>query len=707
MLSFLLLAQLALPAEPGYASPALEALVARAAAANHAPPPAFKAYRARVESELALILGDSLLRENAVQIEQFASSVAWARSGRYDMRILGYRSQGVGVPYSTLSFVRGWTEPSLYGERLALGAQPVRDTTPKRPPAAASDTIVAVHPFAADRNRYYTFSGGDTVAVLHSGPRTFSIIRIRVTPRALDSTAFAALDGEIQIDAERGEIVRMRGRFVVRSRERPLLARLPGVVGVAYVDFTNAEVNGRYWLPATQRTEFQSSVAFLGRSRAMMRVVSEFSDYEVDEGATATPDVERIAHITTWAPRDSVNHYGDWQTSLGTLTASGTARDFDDLAPDIWRPTGAPRFDLFPARTQNLLGFDRVQGLYTGAEGSVYLRDAFPGLSAGARIGYAWSEHTVRGGVHANLERGASSYGLRAERVLESTNDFLRPFDAESGQLFSYLGSLDDFDYVDRRRAVATVSHAVAGSNGALIVAQLGVGDDHAEVTRVAHGLFSSPAFRINRNVAPGSYALGVVDIELHPNVSGDFVSPGFGARLHQEVAHGGISWQRTELSLSAREYIGPVTLALHGDGGLVTGSAIPPQQLFELGGTGTLPGYAYKEFAGDRAALIRSYASYTLPLWREPVRVWRNILVPGVSPGFAVGFGGGWTDISSAAAAASVASLGAPARASGGLRATAGGGLTFFGGNLHVGVARALDAGERWKLAVGFGQEF
>ena len=707
MLPFLLLAQLALPADSGYTSPALEALVARAARANHAPPPAFRAYHAHVESELALILGDSLLHENAVQIEQFASSVGWARSGRYDMRIVGYRSQGVGVPYSTLSFVQGWTEPSLYGERLRLGAQPVRDSTRPRNPAAATDTIISVHPFASDRDRYYTFSGGDTVAVLHSGPRTFAIVRIRVTPRSLDSTAFAALDGEIQVDAERGQIVRMRGRFVVRNGPRPFMTRMPGVVGVAYVDFTNAEVNGRYWLPASQRTEFQSSVAFLGRSRAVMRVLSEFSDYDVDEGGVLPSDTGRVAHITTWAPRDSVNHYGGWQTSLGTLTASGSARDFDDIAPDIWRPTGPPRVDLFPARTQNLIGFDRVQGLYTGVEGNAYLRDAFPGLSAGARLGYAWSERTVRGGVHANLQRGATTWGVRAERVLESTNDFPRPFDGESGEVFSYLGSIDDFDYVDRRRALGTLSHAINGTNGTLVVVQLGIGDDRSEVTRVGHGLFSTPAFRINRNVAPGTYALGVVDVELHPNVSSDFVAPGFAARLHQDVARGGISWQRTELSLAVRQYLGPITLALHGDGGIVTGSAIPPQQLFELGGTGTLPGYAYKEFAGDRAALVRSYASYTLPLWRAPVRVWRNLLIPGMSPGFAVGFGGGWTDISSAVAAASAGSLGAPARATDGLRATVGGGLTFFGGNVHLGVARALDAGERWKLAAGFGQEF
>ena len=41
-------------------------------------------------------------------------------------------------------------------------------------------------------------------------------------------------------------------------------------------------------------------------------------------------------------------------------------------------------------------------------------------------------------------------------------------------------------------------------------------------------------------------------------------------------------------------------------DGGAVFGSNPPPQTLFELGGDRTLSGYRYKEFAGDRAELVR-----------------------------------------------------------------------------------------------------
>ena len=58
----------------------------------------------------------------AREIEQVASEGRWTRDGRYELHIVGYRSQNIGVPYSTLSIVRAWTVPSLYGERLSLGA---------------------------------------------------------------------------------------------------------------------------------------------------------------------------------------------------------------------------------------------------------------------------------------------------------------------------------------------------------------------------------------------------------------------------------------------------------------------------------------------------------------------------------------------------------------------------------------------------------
>ena len=91
----LLLAQLAVTSDSTYSSAALRTLVARAAIENHAPPPSLRGYRAHVESEMSLILRDTLGREGAGQVEQLASTVDWTRGNAYDMHIVGYRAQRV------------------------------------------------------------------------------------------------------------------------------------------------------------------------------------------------------------------------------------------------------------------------------------------------------------------------------------------------------------------------------------------------------------------------------------------------------------------------------------------------------------------------------------------------------------------------------------------------------------------------------------
>ena len=64
MLGPLLLLQLsvAVPRAAIYSTPALQEFIALAALANHAPPLALRGYRGRVESELSLLVRDTLGR---------------------------------------------------------------------------------------------------------------------------------------------------------------------------------------------------------------------------------------------------------------------------------------------------------------------------------------------------------------------------------------------------------------------------------------------------------------------------------------------------------------------------------------------------------------------------------------------------------------------------------------------------------------------
>jgi hypothetical protein len=715
MLSLFLWAQLGIvvakpPTDSAYTTVALRRMVASAAAANKVPPSALRSYQSHIETELSLILRDTLGREHTAEVEQLATAATWERGGRYELHVVGYRSQSVGVPYSTLSIVRAWTVPSLYGDRLSLGAYFARSRT--------GDTLIAVHPFAVDRDSFYRFSGGDTVATLRVGSRSIPIARIRVRPNFHGATRLGAFDGEIDLDAERDQIVRMRGQFVVGREgksKRDALARAMGVVGVAYVEFVNAEVEGKYWLPAFQRTEFQANFPLLGQTRPIFRLVSSIGDIAVnDTGTTVGTDSLGVSHlVVSWAKGDSASSYKQWQHDIGTQSSSVHSDDFEDMAPDVWRVDGPPRLRLFPTATSRMIRFNRVEGLFTGVAPSVDFRSVAPGLSVGGYVGLAWAEQTVRGGVFATRSRGQSIWGVRGERALASTNDFALPLDDDPG-FAALLGSIDNYDYVDRRRALISLTRILGAVDVGLATVQLGVAEDRAERARLSHGAFSGPSgFRANRGAANGSYVLSILDLEFHPNVTGDFVQPGVGARLHHEAGSGELDWQRSELALSGRKYWGPVSIALHADAGIVLGQHPPPQTLFELGGNAVLPGYEYKQFAGDRAALFRSFASYRFSVLRRPMHFWRNYFIPGFGPGLAVSAQGGWTEVSSVGARQAVAALGDEwsatpvSQATNGVRATVGAGITLFSDLMHLGFARPVDHAAPWKFVAGFGAMF
>jgi hypothetical protein len=156
------------------------------------------------------------------------------------------------------------------------------------------------------------------------------------------------------------------------------------------------------------------------------------------------------------------------------------------------------------------------------------------------------------------------------------------------------------------------------------------------------------------------------------------------------------------------------------GDVGLVIGHGrdprIPPQQLFELGRFQNLPAYGDKQFAGSRAAAVRSSLQYTMPWLRNPIRVTERLWLPALAPGLSVGVQSGWADAPSRAAREAiqrldtrppdVLALYAPiATPTNGARASVTAGVRFFGSGLFVGGTRAMDQAAPWRALIAFGQ--
>ena len=712
-----LLAQL-VSAQPG-SNPALGQFIAEAATVNSQIPDRLQAYRARVETEMALALLDSGKHERTAQIEQIASDVRFRNPDRYDQRVIGYRNQSVGPTFSLMSIFGGWTTPTLYGNHLQLGVTSATSTNRAINPRNAS---LAIHPLAQNRDTYYMYAGGDTAVTLFStSGRRIPLARIRVTPRP-DAPGDAILFyGDMYLDADRKQIVRMRGRIVELKDGKVTLksgSKIPGVSGASFVELVNVEVNGEYWLPAYQRTEFQARLAFFGEFRTLVRIVSRFYDIRANDSTWTGPEAPPgIQHNLTFASGSQQQRYDDWQSPLGSASTDAYFAEFDDLAPDSWRTESARGLKLTPRTLGEVVRFNRIEGLFTGISASHQFGNSNTPIVRGS-IGYAWSEKVARGMFGVQRTLGRTTTGIKAERALVHTNDFQPPLSYGS-TLTALFGSQDDFDYLDRRSATAYASRSFGAQRQSSMRIEIGPGSDHAVEQNISKGLYiaKNAGFRPNRGIRPGDYFRTTASIEIDPQVSGLFVDRGVGLSLYYDRADGNLKWQRVEVRTAARREVGPFQIYARGDAGALLGNPVP-QQMFELGGDLGLSGFEYKEFAGDRAALVRAVIGYTFPILRAPIRLPSALVLPGLAPGVAAGVHGGWAEVSGDEARQALNELGTrtdPATGSSvplsqptnGMRASAEFLATFFSGALAIGVTRPLDESRKWKFTWRIGQGF
>lgn len=697
------------PDTSGYSTPALKALIAEAAELNRRVPPGLGGYRAMLESEISIGNHRTEGNEMSVSLEQVASRLRWDRTGEYDQQVTGYRSQAIGVQFASLGFFRsGWAIPSLYGNRIALLFDRSGRRSPRR--AERAEPLQAVHPLAADRDLAYRFSGGDTILTMKVGDRSIPIVRITVEVRDGLPARTVVFLGELDLDASRRHLVRMRGHFAVVGGPKPKfdLIRNVGLQGIAYVEAVNSEVEGSYWLPRYQRFEAQATAPAFGEGRAIFRILTRFTQVDllpppagVQVGSLADSLAPKRFRLAI-APPETLSLFTQWRRNLGEATADVSSDDFLDLAPARWRPTGPPIRSLEVERLSDVLRVDRVQGIFTGVGGAMRFRDRAPGVTLRAAGGYAWSERTVRGRVALEQRRGNTRLEIRAGRSLDLTNDFRNPFD--SGSTLNAIFGSDDYDYVDRRSAGLSVANFLGARRRGQLRLESGYVEDRAPTVHLEQSPlgFGDP-FRANRVVRAGNGWRNAFTLEWRPDVSLEFLRTGVGARFYVERLEGDLASTRVEGRVTARLNRGPLALGARFDVGATNADA-PPQQFFELGSNQNLPGYDYKEFAGNQAAVLRGMAAWRLPYLAAPIRLSRRFWLPSPSPTIALGLQSGWTASSDATAEATVRALGSvdvrhP-------RATTSLTLRFFGGALGVGIARPLDHPEGWRALIEFGQQ-
>ena len=695
-----------------YATPALRALIAEAAELNRRVPAGLGGYRAQLESEISIGSRRSEGMEMSVSLEQVASTLTWDRTGEYEQVVNGYRSQSVGASFSSLGFfLSGWAIPSLYGNRIALlFGRDTTEATRRRPSRRrASDPLYAVHPFATDRERFYRFTGGDTIVTMRSGERAIPIVRVLVSLRDDVPAKSVVFLGEIDLDVSRRHIVRLRGYFAVVGGPKPKfdILREAGLQGIAYVEAVNAEAEGQFWLPAHQRFEAHATTNTVGDGRAVFRILTRFVDREL---RPPPPELEVGSDGDTLAIRpfrfvvaaaDTLSAFTGWTRELGAMTAEVSAEDFNDVAPDQWSMVGLPRFSIETERLGDVFRMNRVEGVYTGIGAVLRFRDAAPGLALRGAVGWSWYERTTRGRAVVEYRRDRNRYALRAQRSLDLTNDFRNPYD--SGSTLGALLGRDNYDYLDRRSLTAHWLRFVGQRQRTQLRVELGYAADHdVQVNLPRSPLGFREDFRPNRAVQEGTYARSAFTLEYRPDVSLEFLRSGLGVRLYHERAGGELDYQRTEARFTVRANRGAFSLGARLDLGL-TNPGAPPQQLFELGQNQNLPGYEYKQFAGDQALVFRALALWRLHYLGAPIRLTSRFWLPPVAPAIAFSVQSGWSRASTPAALATVTALGSVP--TGHPRSTVSLTMRFIGGAIGVGMAKPVDGPAPVRFILEFGQ--
>ncbi|MBC8088892.1 MAG: hypothetical protein H7Z40_16630 [Phycisphaerae bacterium] len=702
-----------------YSSVALAKMVDMASQANRRVPAPLLGYRALIESEVALLVNTpggadgavagtaAATTEAAAQIEQFVLKANWARSGVFQQEQVGYRARMLGPSISALNILpRPWTAPALYGNRLSLlfgGAPSLRtaDTIRRAMPA--------VHPFADDRAEFYRYSGGDTVTNIRiSADRSIPIVLIFVEPIVERHKQLMVFAGEVYIDGTTGEIVRLHGRIRVGPVKQSAASRLVRMVAqvqeVGYVDFENSLQQGKYWLPVWQRLEYQAITSFT-EARATIRVQSVWRDVELSLRDSLTLVA---AGDTLGEPQYSVRHalagdtssgWGSWSNDIGALTANASARDFDDVAPPEFRPDGPAQFRWQARGFSDMIRVNRVEGVFIGVAGLIDFRETAPGVSLRLFGGWATSANTLKGGAEAVRVRGPWVVGARAERQLASTNDFALSLGGGGGNLIGSLFGVENYDWVDRRILSASLTREFGIKHASSLRAEIAAGDDRDFSSQLKHGLFGGD-FRPNRPVTRGSYVRSRAQFDIGRNIITSPLASGLGATLVYERGSGALDWQRSQFQGFAQQMFGRFIFAARVDAAAVAGDAIPVQQLLEVGGNEGLPGYDYKEFAGNQGLVTRTTLAFLLPVLEKPLRLGRLVL-PAIGPQLQVGLYSGVTS-ATGSVAAQLRQL--DWATTDGWRSTLDARVRFFGGAFSLGASRPVDRTGPWKFNFGIG---
>ncbi|HSJ16210.1 MAG TPA: hypothetical protein VK939_17520 [Longimicrobiales bacterium] len=624
-------------------------------------------YSARAEGFVYFYLDRTGTAERTlVKTDQVALELYWAQPDRSKQRIVGLRDASrlpnrMHYHLDHLTVVQNG-----FGDLIRIGDGDEVSDVP--------------HPAAPGSAAIYDFRVADSLELrLPSATEPIRVYEINVRPKRNDRSA---LVGSIFVDRATADIVRMTFTFTPASYVDRRLDYI-------HISLDNGLWEGRYWLPNEQRVEIRRQIPELDfAAGAVIQGRMRITDYTFNDtlpdrlfrglAVEAVPPAEREAYPFERGIYDDLADAG-----LGPVAELADLRAQAAALLRTHRLSGLPSLRPHLPSASSALRYNRAEGLFLGG-GLTYA----PGgpRRVDATLGYAFGAE--RPGVGLTLRDEAVLGGALALRgYLNDMRDIglVPPIAPALNTLAAaFLGD----DYLDLHYASgAELGWRRAGA-GAWQYSAGGYAERHRRATLAArHAPFDSDAgFRPVRPVDEGSeFALR--------------------ARLQRPLPDSDLAWgsaltlrsgwfERDPFARADAAATLRVRTADHSWSLLVRASAgiaapAAAQHLFVLGGVGTLPGYTYRAFAGERFGLLQAEAS------QDVLAPWIRLRVLA-----ALGSVGG---IDAAAAPAVTGWSVTPTR---GMHGSAGAGVSLFWDILRIDRYRGLNGG-RWVFQISASPEF
>jgi hypothetical protein len=573
-----------------------------------------------------------------IKADQLELEVYWKAPGASKQRIVGWRDRAelpTDIVYHQdhLGIVQ-----NAFGRTIRLGD--------------GDEVLDVPHPLSPGGPLLYDYATGDTITMALPGHEV-RVVALQLRPKDLHAPRIA---GTAYLDLKTADLVRLAFNFT------PTAYRDPAIEDVSIV-LDNALYEGRWWLPRHQEVEIRRRAGLLDLpARGIIRGRWDVDRYEFNTGLTAAWFAGPEISVVPKALRDAYPWRTSIETAIQDVAEPVRQNDLAAVRAEVARIagrralSGVRRGGLGVRGMSDLLHANRVQGLVPGL-GVVVRADAIEGR---ARLSYGFADRRVDGSLSAQLVRGTGILSASVYRVVRDVGDgpVISP-------LFNSIGAQEfGDDYGDYVR-ISGGRIAWRQSFGMSVEWQLAAARENVASLAVR----AAPATgRFRPNPALGGRGVDVVTFGIRRPSEGFAVRRDrfFDVSLEAGRVDGGARYLRLAGVAHLLAPLGGTRVLARVQGGLASAD-LPAHRAFVLGGRGTLLGDDFRAWGGRALALAHFE-------WRVPAPFPSLALGPARTPGtimLAPYVAAGWTERPV---------IGAPWRATPGVRVTVGVGMEWLG---------------------------